>query len=124
MTTFEILIDKLDRIERELLMPEGDNNYNLSAQLGSIKKDLELLLWIELPELNDAEKYEALYQGNSFKFGETFLERRATRLSFWKRLARKSFTEDQDKRDFVKLAEKQFKDATLSWQEFMWGKKE
>lgn len=95
----------------------------LSAQLSVIKQDLKLMLWIELPTLNDVEKYEALYQGNDFKFSETFLERQAMRKAFWRRLAKETFKEDQDRRNFVKLAEKEFKGATLSWQEFLWGKK-
>ncbi|HEK9755274.1 TPA: hypothetical protein SVE28_000004 [Streptococcus equi subsp. equi] len=126
MTTFEKVISKLNRIEGELAKPESerrDNSYHLSALLGSIKQDLKLMLWIELPSLNNVEKYEALYQGNDFKFSETFLERQATRKAFWRRLAKETFKEDQDKRNFVKLAEKEFKGATLSWQEFLWGKK-
>lgn len=91
--------------------------------MSAIKQDLKLMLWIELPALNNVEKYEALYQGNDFKFSETFLERQATRKAFWRRLAKETFKEDQDKRNFVKLAEKEFKGATLSWQEFLWGKK-
>ncbi|HEK9243327.1 hypothetical protein [Streptococcus equi] len=126
MTTFEKVISKLNRIEGELAKPESerrDNSYHLSALLGSIKQDLKLMLWIELPSLNSVEKYEALYQGNDFKFSETFLERQATRKAFWRRLAKETFKEDQDRRNFVKLAEKEFKGATLSWQEFLWGKK-
>ncbi|HEL0414284.1 TPA: hypothetical protein TUM69_000894 [Streptococcus equi subsp. zooepidemicus] len=126
MTTFEKVISKLNRIEGELAKPESerrDNSYHLSALLGSIKQDLKLMLWIELPSLNNVEKYEALYQGNDFKFSETFLERQATRKAFWGRLAKETFKEDQDRRNFVKLAEKEFKGATLSWQEFLWGKK-
>ncbi|CRU99262.1 phage protein [Streptococcus equi subsp. equi] len=120
------VISKLNRIEGELAKPESerrDNSYHLSALLGSIKQDLKLMLWIELPSLNNVEKYEALYQGNDFKFSETFLERQATRKAFWRRLAKETFKEDQDRRNFVKLAEKEFKGATLSWQEFLWGKK-
>ncbi|HEK9134725.1 TPA: hypothetical protein SUC00_000003 [Streptococcus equi subsp. equi] len=126
MATFEKVISKLNRIEGELAKPESerrDNSYHLSALLGSIKQDLKLMLWIELPSLNNVEKYEALYQGNDFKFSETFLERQATRKAFWRRLAKETFKEDQDRRNFVKLAEKEFKGATLSWQEFLWGKK-
>lgn len=126
MTTFEKVISKLNRIEGELAKPESerrDNSFHLSALLGSIKQDLKLMLWIELPSLNNVEKYEALYQGNDFKFSETFLERQATRKAFWRRLAKETFKEDQDRRNFVKLAEKEFKGATLSWQEFLWGKK-
>ncbi|HEK9159660.1 TPA: hypothetical protein SUH90_000001, partial [Streptococcus equi subsp. equi] len=117
MATFEKVISKLNRIEGELAKPESerrDNSYHLSALLGSIKQDLKLMLWIELPSLNNVEKYEALYQGNDFKFSETFLERQATRKAFWRRLAKETFKEDQDRRNFVKLAEKEFKGATLS----------
>ncbi|WDS50792.1 hypothetical protein BV0002_009 [Streptococcus phage BV-0002] len=126
MTTFEKVISKLHRIEGELAKPESerrDNSYHLSALLGSIKQDLKLMLWIELPSLNNVEQYEALYQGNDFKFSETFLERQATRKAFWTRSAKETFKEDQDRRNFVKLAEKELKGATLSWQEFLWGKK-
>ncbi|HEL0711377.1 TPA: hypothetical protein TUY08_001617 [Streptococcus equi subsp. zooepidemicus] len=126
MTTFEKVISKLNRIEGELAKPESerrDNSYHLSALLGSIKQDLKLMLWIELPSLNNVEKYEALYQGNDFKFSETFLERQATRKAFWRRLAKETFKEDQDRGNFVELAEKEFKGATLSWREFLWGKK-
>ncbi|HEP5047245.1 TPA: hypothetical protein VCX76_001786 [Streptococcus pyogenes] len=126
MTTFEKIIKKINRIEGELVKPEAERRDSLpilSAQLGSIKQDLKLMLWVELPSLNNVEKYEALYQGNDFKFSETFLERQATRKAFWRRLAKETFKEDQDRRNFVKLAEKEFKGATLSWQEFLWGKK-
>ncbi|HES4255371.1 TPA: hypothetical protein VO909_001577, partial [Streptococcus pyogenes] len=81
MTTFEKIIKKINRIEGELVKPEAERRDSLpilSAQLGSIKQDLKLMLWIELPTLNGVEKYEALYQGNDFKFSETFLERKAT----------------------------------------------
>ncbi|MGO5954361.1 hypothetical protein ACTQNA_07200 [Streptococcus pyogenes] len=126
MTTFEKVISKLNRIEGELAKPESERRDSLpilSAQLSVIKQDLKLMLWIELPSLNNVEKYEALYQGNDFKFSETFLERQATRKAFGRRLAKETFKEDQDRRNFVKLAEKEFKGATLSWQEFLWGKK-
>ncbi|HER9489403.1 TPA: hypothetical protein VM403_000745 [Streptococcus pyogenes] len=126
MTTFEKVISKLNRIEGELAKLESERRDSLpilSAQVSAIKQDLKLMLWIELPMLNDVEKYEALYQGNDFKFSETFLERQATRKAFWRRLAKETFKEDQDRRNFVKLAEKEFKGATLSWQEFLWGKK-
>ncbi|EHI68939.1 hypothetical protein ACVRY7_02825 [Streptococcus ictaluri] len=126
MTTFEKIIKSLNRIEGELVKPEAERRDSLpilSAQLSAIKQDLKLMLWIELPTLNDVEKYEALYQGNDFKFSETFLERQATRKAFWRRLAKETFKEDQDKRNSVKLAEKEFKDATISWREFLWGKK-
>ncbi|HGA2199864.1 TPA: hypothetical protein ACGRE2_001380 [Streptococcus agalactiae] len=118
MTTFEKIIKNLNRIEGELAKPESERRDSLpilSAQLSAIKQDLKLMLWIELPSLNNVEKYEALYQGNDFKFSETFLERQATRKAFWRRLAKETFKEDQDKRNFVKLAEKEFKGATLSW---------
>ncbi|ERL07071.1 hypothetical protein HMPREF1231_0109, partial [Streptococcus pyogenes GA06023] len=120
MTTFEKVISKLNRIEGELAKPESERRDSLpilSAQLSAIKQDLKLMLWVELPSLNNVEKYEALYQGNDFKFSETFLERQATRKAFWRRLAKETFKEDQDRRNFVKLAEKEFKGATLSWQE-------
>lgn len=82
MTTFEKLIDHLNKISKEMLKAaEGDEDvslYCLSAQIDSIQQDLKLLLWQELPELNDGEKYEALYKNNDFKFSETFLERHAT----------------------------------------------
>ncbi|HHJ9480591.1 TPA: hypothetical protein ACQMKZ_001483, partial [Streptococcus pyogenes] len=99
MTTFEKIIKKINRIEGELVKPEAERRDSLpilSAQLGSIKQDLKLMLWIELPTLNDVERYEALYQGNDFKFSETFLERKATRKAFWRRLAKETFKEDQD----------------------------
>ncbi|HEK9362533.1 TPA: hypothetical protein SUR94_001932, partial [Streptococcus equi subsp. equi] len=67
MTTFEKIIKKINRIEGELVKPEAERRDSLpilSAQLGSIKQDLKLMLWIELLTLNDVERYEALYQGN------------------------------------------------------------
>ncbi|SQG28521.1 phage protein [Streptococcus pyogenes] len=120
------LLRKLIGLRGGLVKPEAERRDSLpilSAQLSAIKQDLKLMLWIELPTLNGVEKYEALYQGNDFKFSETFLERKATRKAFWRRLAKETFKEDQDRRNFVKLAEKEFKGATLSWQEFLWGKK-
>lgn len=120
MTTFEKLVKSIDKVEQELLKDDVPKSL-LSSQLSSIKSDLKLMLWIELPELNDAEKYEALYKNNDFKFHEGFLERTATRKAFWRRLAKATFNEDQNKREFTKLAEKTFKEATLSWQEFLWG---
>lgn len=75
MTTFEKIIKNLNRIEGELAKPEAERRDSLpilSAQLSVIKQDLKSMLWIELPTLNDVEKYEALYQGNDFKFSETF----------------------------------------------------
>lgn len=128
MTTFEKLIDHLNKISKEMLKAaEGDEDVSLhclSAQIGSIQQDLKLLLWQELPELNDGEKYEALYKNNDFKFSETFLERHATRQAFWRRVAIRLFTDDNERRKFKKAAEEEFKSATISWREFLWGKKD
>lgn len=127
MTTFEKLIDHLNKISKEMLKAaEGDEDvslYCLSAQIDSIQQDLKLLLWQELPELNDGEKYEALYKNNDFKVSETFLERHATRQAFWRRVAIRLFTDDDERRKFKKAAEEEFKSATISWREFLWGKK-
>ncbi|HER2303476.1 TPA: hypothetical protein VJU95_001207, partial [Streptococcus pyogenes] len=58
MTTFEKIIKNLNRIERELVKPEAERRDSLpilSAQLSAIKQDLKLMLWIELPALNNVE---------------------------------------------------------------------
>ncbi len=63
-TTYDIIAKSLDRISMELHQADENNDFLriglLSGQLKTIKEDLSRLLWIELPELNDSHKIEAV----------------------------------------------------------------
>ena len=63
-TTYENLTRRVDRISaemREIGEKNGLSRLSLLAnQTKTIKEDLSRLLWIELPELNDSHKIEAV----------------------------------------------------------------
>lgn len=63
-TTYDIITKSLDRISRELHLADENNDFSrvwlLSGQLRALKEDLQRLLWVELPELNEAQKLSVL----------------------------------------------------------------
>lgn len=63
-TTYDIIAKSLDRISMELHQADENNDFLriglLSGQLKAIKENLHRLLWIELPELNESHKIEAV----------------------------------------------------------------
>ena len=71
-TTYDIIAKSLDRISMELHQADENNDFLriglLSGQLKAIKENLHRLLWIELPELNDRHKIEAVSKSTTRMF--------------------------------------------------------
>lgn len=119
-TTYDIIIKKLDEISQKIHDAEETNDFSklyfLSEQLSSLKDNLKQLLYVEIPDMNDSNKFHALYKNNNFRpFSETFLERHYTRQGFWKRLALQYFENEAERLAFINGAEKEFKQTTASF---------
>ena len=95
-TTYENLTRRIDRISaemREIGEKNGLSRLSLLAnQIQSIKEDLSRLLWIELPELNERNKIEALSKRTTgMFFNPGIFEMDAMRQAFFKRQAKRFF---------------------------------
>ena len=91
-TTYDIIAKSLDRISMELHQADENNDFFriglLSGQLKAIKENLHRLLWIELPELNDSHKIEAVSKSTTgIFFPAGIFEMDAMRQAFFKRQA-------------------------------------
>ncbi|GGE34606.1 hypothetical protein [Streptococcus himalayensis] len=121
MTTFNSIQQEIKQIRSALQKAQEATGMSelslLSARLKGIEFDLKQLLYIEVPELNDSKKYDALFQGNDIIFGESFLERKAVRQSFWKQLAKLFISSKDEQSAFVKQAEAEYMHIVSSHKE-------
>lgn len=95
-TTYDNLTRHIDRISaemREIGEKNGLSRLSLLAnQTKTIKEDLSRLLWIELPELNDSHKIEAVSKSTTgIFFAPGIFEMDAMRQAFFKRQAKHFF---------------------------------
>ena len=123
-STYKILTKNLDRIADDLHQIGEQNNLVdlsfLSAQLGAIKEDLARLLWVELPELNDGNKLEKLFnKSTGIFFNPSIFEIDAMRQAFFKRQAQTFFTTEEEQQAYITYSENLYLGATKTLKEIM-----
>lgn len=121
-TTYDIITKSLDRISRELHLADENNDFSrvwlLSGQLGALKEDLQRLLWVELPELNEAQKLRVLSQKTTgMLFNPGIFEFDAMRHAFFKRQAKTFFETEAEQQAYITYTEEQYLGATLNLKE-------
>lgn len=121
-TTYDIITKSLDRISRELHLADENNDFSrvwlLSGRLGALKEDLQRLLWVELPELNEAQKLRVLSQKTTgMLFNPGIFEFDAMRQAFFKRQAKTFFETEAEQQAYITYTEEQYLGATLNLKE-------
>ncbi len=116
-TTYDIIAKSLDRISMELHQADENNDFLriglLSGQLKAIKENLHRLLWIELPELNESHKIEAVSKSTTgIFFHPGIFEMDAMRQAFFKRQAKHFFDNATEQQEYIEYAEKEYLEAT------------
>ena len=87
----------------------------MASQIKSIKEDLSRLLWIELPELNDSHKIEAVTKSTTGMFFHPgIFEMDAMRQAFFKRQAKHFFDNEAEQQAYIEHAEKEYLEATIT----------
>ncbi|MDS2746775.1 hypothetical protein RKX11_00235, partial [Streptococcus pneumoniae] len=109
-TTYENLTRRIDRISAEMREISEENGLRilslLESQTKSIKDDLSRLLWIELPELNESHKIEAVSKSTTgMFFAPGIFEMDAMRKSFFKRQAKHFFENEAEQQAYIEHAE-------------------
>ena len=109
-TTYDIIAKSLDRISMELHQADENNDFLriglLSGQLKAIKENLHRLLWIELPELNESHKIEAVSKRTTgMFFNPGIFEMDAMRQAFFKRQAKHFFDNEAEQQAYIEHAE-------------------
>ena len=127
-TTYENLTRRIDRINAEMReIGEKTGLYSLSllaSQIKSIKEDLSRLLWIELPELNERNKIEALSKRTTgMFFSPGIFEMDAMRKAFFKRQAKHFFDNEAEQQAYIEHAEKEYLEATITLKDILFNSK-
>ena len=127
-TTYDIITKSLDRISMELHQADENNDFLriglLSGQLKAIKEDLYRLLWIELPELNENHKIEALSKRTTgMFFSPGIFEMDAMRQAFFKRQAKHFFDSEAEQQEYIEHAEKEYLEATVTLKDILFNSK-
>ena len=127
-TTYDIIAKNLDRISMELHQADENNDFLriglLSGQVKSIKEDLSRLLWIELPELNDSHKIEAVSKSTTGMFFHAgIFEMDAMRQAFFKRQAMHFFDNEAEQQAYIEHAEKEYLGATVTLKDILFNSK-
>ena len=127
-TTYNIIAKSLDRISMELHQADENNDFLriglLSGQVKSIKEDLSRLLWIELPELNDSHKIEAVSKSTTGMFFHAgIFEMDAMRQAFFKRQAMHFFDNEAEQQAYIEHAEKEYLEATVTLKDILFNSK-
>ncbi|MDS2329557.1 hypothetical protein RK655_02650, partial [Streptococcus pneumoniae] len=118
-TAYENLTRRIDRISaemREIGEKTGLSRLSLLAsQTKFIKEELSRLLWIELPELNDSHKIEAVSKSTTgIFFSPGIFEMDAMRKAFFKRQAKHFFENEADQQAYIEHTEKEYLGATVT----------
>jgi hypothetical protein len=127
-TTYENLTRRIDRVSAEML-EIGENNglsrlLLLASQTKSIKEDLSRLLWIELPELNESHKIEAVSKSTTrMFFNPGIFEMDAMRQAFFKRQAKHFFDNATEQQAYIEYAEKEYLEATVTLKDILFNSK-
>ena len=127
-TTYDIIAKSLDRISMELHQADENNDFLrgglLSGQLKTIKENLHRLLWIELPELNDSHKIEAISKRTTgIFFSPGIFEMDAMRQAFFKRQAKHFFDNEAEQQAYIEHAEKEYLEATVTLKDILFNSK-
>ena len=127
-TTYDIIAKSLDRISMELHQADENNDFFriglLSAQLKAVKENLHRLLWIELPELNDSHKIEAVSKSTTgIFFPAGIFEMDAMRQAFFKRQAMHFFENEAEQQAYIEHAEKEYLEATVTLKDILFNSK-
>ena len=127
-TTYENLSRHIDRISAEMReIGEKNGLYRLSLlanQTKTIKEDLSRLLWIELPELNDSHKIEAVSKSTTgIFFAPGIFEMDAMRQAFFKRQAKHFFDNEAEQQAYIEHAEKEYLEATVTLKDILFNSK-
>ncbi|HHA9165704.1 TPA: hypothetical protein ACOO5G_000804 [Streptococcus pneumoniae] len=127
-TTYDIIAKSLDRINMELHQADENNDFFriglLSGQLKAIKENLHRLLWIELPELNDSHKIEAVSKSTTgMLFHPGIFEMDAMRKAFFKRQAKHFFENEADQQAYIEHTEKEYLGATVTLKDILFNSK-
>ena len=127
-TSYDIITKSVDRISMELHQADENNDFLriglLSGQLKAIKEDLHRLLWIELPELNDSHKIEAISKRTTgIYFSPGIFEMDAMRQAFFKRQAKHFFDNEAEQQAYIEHAEKEYLEATVTLKDILFNSK-
>ena len=127
-TTYDIIAKSLDRISMELHQADENNDFSriglLSGQLKAIKENLHCLLWIELPELNESHKIEAVSKSTTgMFFSPGIFEMDAMRQAFFKRQAKHFFDNEAEQQAYIEHAEKEYLEATITLKDILFNSK-
>ena len=96
----------------------------MASQIKSIKEDLSRLLWIELPELNDSHKIEAVSKSTTgICFSPGIFEKDAMRQAFFKRQAKHFFDNEAEQQAYIEHAEKEYLEATATLKDILFNSK-
>ena len=128
-TTYENLTRRIDRISaemREIGEKNGLSRLSLLAnQTKTIKEDLSRLLWIELPELNENHKIEAVSKSTTGMFFHPgIFEMDAMRQAFFKRQAKHFFDNEVEQQAYIEHAEKDYLEATITLKDILFNSKD
>ena len=126
-TTFENLTRRIERISAEMREISEKNDLGrlslLASQTKSIKEDLSRLLWIELPELNESHKIEAVSKSTTGMFFHPgIFEMDAMRQAFFKRQAKHFFDNEAEQQAYIEYAEKEYLEATVTLKDILFSK--
>lgn len=127
-TAYENLTRRIDRISaemREIGEKTGLSRLSLLAsQTKFIKEELSRLLWIELPELNDSHKIEAVSKSTTgIFFSPGIFEMDAMRKAFFKRQAKHFFENKADQQAYIEHTEKEYLGATVTLKDILFNSK-
>ncbi|HGQ4566799.1 TPA: hypothetical protein ACLZ6E_000713 [Streptococcus pneumoniae] len=127
-TAYENLTRRIDRISaemREIGEKTGLSRLSLLAsQTKFIKEELSRLLWIELPELNDSHKIEAVSKSTTgIFFSPGIFEMDAMRKAFFKRQAKHFFENEVDQQAYIEHTEKEYLGATVTLKDILFNSK-
>ena len=127
-TTYENLTRHIDRISAEMREISEENGLRslslLASQIKSIKEDLSRLLWIELPELNESHKIEAVSKSTAGMFFHPgIFEMDAMRQAFFKRQAKHFFDNETEQQAYIEHAEKEYLEATVTLKDILFNSK-
>ncbi len=127
-TTYENLTRRIERISAEMQEISEKNDLGrlslLANQTKSIKEDLSRLLWIELPELNESHKIEAVSKSTTGMFFHPgIFEMDAMRQAFFKRQAKHFFDNEAEQQEYMEHAEKEYLEATITLKDILFNSK-
>lgn len=127
-TIYENLTRRIDRISAEMREISEENGLRilslLESQTKSIKDELFRLLWIELPELNESHKIEAVSKSTTgMFFAPGIFEMDAMRKAFFKRQAKHFFENEAEQQAYIEHAEKEYLEATVTLKDILFNSK-